>query len=276
MILRHSLRRIGLAALSLSVAVFGLSASAENNPLSADQIVQKAVQRAESCAANRSSRPDYKYTKRTITEEMDGKGRLKGHKEKLYEVMVESGLSSAKLLQINGENLSSAELKKQQEHDTAERRKMMDTKPGQKGDERENFLTLELVQRYQFTLLGQKQHNGRTSYQISFTPKSGDLPNHKLTDRFLNQVAGVVWIDALEFEVARVEAHLHSEVALWGGIIGTLRQCDYVLERTRLNDGAWFNSFSHGMFEGRKLLEPMTIRTRSQSSDFQRSVVAGN
>ena len=105
---------------------------------------------------------------------------------------------------------------------------------------------------------------------LSFKPKSGELPNHKLTDRFLNQIAGKVWIDATDFEIAHAELRLQAEVTLWGGLIGTLRQCSYTLERTRLDDGSWFNLASHGYFEGRKLLSPMAIRTQSASSNFRR------
>jgi hypothetical protein len=223
-------------------------------PLTPDQIVQKAVERSSAVNAPHA-RPDYFYKDRT---------------EKRYEVTVESGLSYLKLIQLNGQTLSPSQQKKQNDREIAERQKMTDAKPGQKGDERENFLTADIVARYQFTLLGQKTINGRDAYLLSFKPKSGELPNHKLTDRFLNQIAGKVWIDTKDFEIARAEVHLQSEVALWGGLIGTLRQCNYTLERTRLADGSWFSHFSHGYFEGRKLFEPMVIRTLSESGNFHR------
>lgn len=271
-IMTHVLKRgsvLLIGAIFLSAALRPAMATVPTAALSADQIIQKAVERAES-PETRQGRPDYRYTKRTVTEELDSKGRLKDTKEKTYEVVVEQGLSYLKLLAVNGQMLSGAEARKQNDKEIAERQKISDGKPGQKGDERENFLTAELVQKYKFTLVGDKMINGRKAYLLSFQPRSADLPIRKLTDRVLNQVAGTVWVDAEEFEISRVEAHLNSEVAMWGGLIGTLRQCDYTLERTRLADGSWFNSFSHGRFEGRKLLEPMMIRTRSQSSNFRR------
>ncbi|MDB6067414.1 MAG: hypothetical protein JWR26_3622 [Pedosphaera sp.] len=261
-----------LVGLSFLVMLTASIATAET-PLSADQIVQKAVQRSEA-AKTHEKRPDYRYTKHTITDELDPNGRLKDRKEKLYEVLVASGLSYIKLVQANGQSLSPAELKKQQDRELADRQKMTDSKPDKTGDDRENFLTADIVSRYKFTILGQKTFNDRTTYLVAFEPKGGNLPVHKLTDRFLNHVAGTVWIDAQEYEVARVEAHLTAEVSLWGGMIGTLRQCNYTLERTRLADGSWFNSFSHGLFEGRKLLEPMLVRTRSESTNFARANLA--
>jgi hypothetical protein len=219
------------------------------------------------------ARPNYAYTKRTVTDEFDAKGRVKGRKEKLYEVLVESGLSYLKLLQVNGQPLSTEQLRKQEEREEAERQKMTNFQAGKKGDNRENFLTAELVERYQFALLDEQMVNGRMAYRLTFEPKNG-LQIRKLTDRFLNQVAGTVWIDAEEFEIARAEIHLQSEVALWGGMIGTLKRCAFTLERTRMPDGAWFNAVSNGIFEGRKLLEPMLIKTQSKSTNFRRLAIA--
>jgi hypothetical protein len=243
--------------------------------LSADDIMQRAIQRAES-ADTGASRPEYVYRKHSVTEQMDGKGQLKDRQEKLYDVTVEAGLSQLRLVQLNGKELSAAERKKEDAKESADRQKMTDAKPGQKGDERENFLTADLAAKYKFSLRGQKTLDGRSAYELAFEPKSKNLPVHKLTDRFLNQLAGTVWIDAEEFEIVRAEIHLLGEVTLWGGMIGTLNQCDYTLGRTRLPDGVWFNSFSHGYFEGRKLLEPVLIRTRSQSTDFRRRNLALN
>lgn len=252
------------------VVLSAFSTNAAPAPLSADQIVQKAVERSKS-VNKLHARPDYFYNKHTVREDFDGGGVLKERTEKQYDVTVESGLSFLKLTAVNGQVLSPSEQKKQNDREIAERQKMTDAKPGQKGDERENFLTADLVGRYQFTVVEQKMLNGRNTYVLSFKPKSGELPNHKLTDRFLNQIVGKVWIDAADFEIARAELHLQAEVTLWGGLIGTLHECSYTLERTRLADGSWFNHFSHGYFEGRKLLATMAIRTRSDSDNFRRA-----
>jgi hypothetical protein len=266
--LRHHGWLAFLAALLVVLPLAGSAATAASTP-SADEIMAKAITRAESPAAH-ESRPDYFYTKKTLTEDLDAKGHVKERKERVYEVSVASGLSYLKLLQMNGQNLSTAELKKQAEHEAAERQKLADAKPGQKGDERENFLTADLVQRFNFTVSGEQVINGRNAYILYFDPKPG-MPVKKMTDRFVNQMAGEVWIDAEDFEIARAEIHLKSEVALWGGMVGTLRHCRFTLERTRLADGSWFNSLSHGIFEGRKLLEPMLIRTHSESSNFRQA-----
>ncbi len=263
-----------LAVLAGLFAAFGASAWAAAMPsaLTADDIMRKAVSRAEERTSH-PSQPEYFYTKHTITEDLDNRGRVKDRKDRLYEVTVADGFSNLKLLQLNGQNVTNAVLKKQAEHEAAERQKITDVKPGQKGDGRENYVTAEMVGRFNFSLASQQVLNGRNTYMLTFEPKRG-LAEKKLTDRFINQMAGTVWIDAEDFEIAHAEIHLQSEITLWGGMVGTLRHCRFTLERTRLPDGTWVNSFSHGIFEGRKLLEPMMIRTRSESSNFRHSSLA--
>src|SRR5216684_4151526 len=214
-------RSLALVGVLMAGLAAGPAFARAETALAADDIVRRAVERAESPPSS-VARPDYTYTKHTVTDELDAKGHVKGRKEKLYVVLVESGLSYLKLLQVNGQQLSGEQLRKQQEREAAERQKLTDSQPGKKGDNRENFLTAELVERYRFTLLDEQPVNGRRAYRLAFEPKSG-LAVRRLTDRFLNQIAGTVWIDAEEFEIARAKIHLKSEVALWGGMIGTLK-----------------------------------------------------
>ncbi len=258
-----------LAALLWLASSVSSPAVAKPAALTADQIMRNVIQRSESRnLLSNSSCSKYLYTKHTVTEELNSSGRLKDRRERLCdEVHVESGVSNLKLLQINGKTPPPAELKKTEAREAAERQRLMDAKPGAKGDERESVLTAELVNKYRFTLLDIKPLNGRDCYRLKFEPR-GNLPVRKLTDRFLNQISGAVWVDAGEFEIARFEIHLNSEITLWGGLIATLKQCNFSLERTRLPDGVWLDSFSHGVFEGRNLLEPLLIRTRSESNNF--------
>jgi len=144
-----------------------------------------------------------------------------------------------------------------------------------KGDNRENFLTSDLAARFDFTLIGTTNLSGRTAYQISFQPKNPQLPVRHLVDRLLNELSGTLWIDTEEFEVARAEVSLRSEVNLLGGIIGSLKKLTYTLERTRVADGVWFSTLANGDFLGRKLLDATHIKTKSQSIHFHRLAMNG-
>ena len=234
---------------------------------SADEIIRKTMREAE---RSESARPPYAYSKISVVEELDTKGRMKDRKEKVYDARVESGLTFLKLVRINGQNLSASQLKKENDKELEQRQKLSHKKSARGGDDRENFLTPELVGRYRFRVFDTPLVNGRPAYLLTFAPKSDNLPVNEIADHLINHLFGKVWIDAQEFEIARIEVRLQSEVPLWAGVLGNLKKFTFVLDRTRLENGVWFNRVSSGDFEGRKLIESVRIKTHSESKDFAR------
>jgi hypothetical protein len=90
-----------------------------------------------------------------------------------------------------------------------------------------------------------------------------------MVDRLLDRISGMVWIDAEEFEIARAELQLGSEVNLLGGVVGSLKKLAYTMTCTRVDDGLWFKTSSFGDFEGRKLIDAMRIKTSSRAINFR-------
>ena len=97
----------------------------------------------------------------------------------------------------------------------------------------------------------------------------------RLADRLLNRISGTLWIDAEEFELARADLVLRSEVNLFGGIAGSLRKLAYSMVRTRVAEGVWIGTLTSGDFEGRKLLDSMRIKTRSRAENFRPLAIKG-
>lgn len=248
---------------SAGALVFG----AETNP-TAEELIQKSIARSHSNETN--ALPDINYTKVTLTEELDSTGKVTDRKEKTYKVCLRSGFSKITLLQVNGHAPSESDRRQQMENESS-LRKLLGKPSGTPQSNQENFLTPEVVARFEFTLIGKTNVNGRTAYQLAFQPKSPEPPVHRMVDRLLNRISGTLWIDAQESEVARVEVFLRSEVNLLGGIIGSLKKLAYTMVRTRTDDGLWFNANSSGDFEGRKLLDSTHIRTKSETTHFERA-----
>src|SRR6185312_12490114 len=118
--------------------------------LTAPDIIQKAVARGQQ--DQQGSVPDFIYRKLTVTEELDTAGKVKEHREKLYEISYRDGLSHAKLLQVNGHAPSDADLKQQSDNEGSVRQLTGEKK--RNGDNRENFLTADLAARFDFTVIG--------------------------------------------------------------------------------------------------------------------------
>lgn len=254
-----------LAALSLltEVGSTGLCASAPK--LTAGQIIQKAVERAAKVRVNDAG-TEYTYTKVNATEELDGKGKVRQRKQRVFQVSSRSGATTVKLVEVDGHPPAQADLRFQAQTQSSMRQLLGNTSSAESGG---SLLTPEMAARFDYTLVGRELLNGRPSYEIAFQPKNPELPVRHIMDRLLNRVSGTLWIDQEEYEIARADLKLDSEVDLLGGIIGCLRKLAYTMTRSRVADGVWLHSFSSGDIEGRKLFDPLWIKTQSESMNFR-------
>ena len=257
------LRRVSLSLFSLVLSLGGVGFASESNTVpSADELIERAVAHNEETMANKSG---FSYVKVSVIEELDSSGKVKERKEKVYEISCRAGKTHAKLVEVNGHAPAGGDLKEQTENETNVRQVVGESRSAH---DPESFLTRDLVGRFAFTLLGQTNLNGRTTYEIAFEPKFPQPQGRRILDRVLNRISGTLWLDAEEFEVARADIHLRSEVDLLWGVIGSLKKLAYSVTRTRVGDGIWLNSFSIGDFEGRKLLDSMRIKLKTQTSNF--------
>jgi len=254
-------------AVFLVVIAGGKCITAGEVNITAAQIVKRMVDRANE-ATNGSPRANYIYFKKSTTEKLDGRGNVEERKEKL--IQITGGKGSVVQIKVNGKPLSAQELKKAEAEVQAEDQKMNDSRVVRRSDNFERLLTGDLVSRYQFTLMREEPLNGRRAFVLTFKPASADLPVREISDRFINNLKGVIWVDAEEYEIAKADLSMQSEVTLWGGFLGALRKFDYKLDRVRIDDGVWFNQLSRGEFVGRKFLDNVSVRTRSECSNFEK------
>lgn len=263
----HWLHGTGVA-LCLAAGSALATPGVETGEPTADQIVQRAVARAEFVyKANRQT--NFSYQKTSTTEELDGKGRVKNRREKFFEF--DSGLATLKEIKLNGKALPDRELRKHESEGAADRQQVSGGKASRRDDNWGKYLTKELTGRFAFELVGTEMIAGRPAYVLTFEPKSEDLPVKEVTDRLVNRLSGKVWIDTREYEVAKAEISLLDEVTMWGGILGALRRFSFDVERTRVDD-VWFNRVSNFEMEGRKLFDSQRIRVRSESGNFRKAV----
>lgn len=235
--------------------------------MTADQIMRKTVAKADR-ATNGSPRLHYAYNKVSITEKLDAKGQVNERREKL--IRIKSGKGSVVQIKVNGKPLSAEELKREQAEVQSEDQRMNDSRVARRNDNWERLLTTDLIGRFKFRLIGQEAVDNRPAYILTFQPAAANLPIREMSDRFINNLSGKLWVDVQDFEIAKADLALQSEVTLWGGILGSLRKFDYKVERLRLEDGVWVNRTARGEYLGRKFLEKVALRTRTECSDFEK------
>jgi len=110
-----------------------------------------------------------------------------------------------------------------------------------------------LFARFAFTPAGCDVVAGRPAWVLDFEPASELPPAKDLKDRFLNRIAGRLWIDTEEAVVVRATIRLLSPVGVLGGLVGSVKRCEVLLERERTSAGDWYARRFAWQLEGRKL-----------------------
>lgn len=114
-------------------------------------------------------------------------------------------------------------------------------------------VSTNLLARFRFTLAGREEIAGRPAWVVDFAPAAGRQPAAHLIEKFINRMAGRVWIDTEEQHVRRGEFRLTEPVNVVGGLVGALRHCEVFFERTRTADGLWYTHLLTWRLEGRQL-----------------------
>jgi len=242
-------------------------ASAENLP-SASSVLKALIERASKVAQDEKSQK-FCYSKLSITEELDSRGRVISSTEKKYDVTLIQGWAFDHLVQVQGRQLSETERQKEEQREEEFRNRVAGGNVKLRKDRKEAWLTPELLSRYHFTVLSNDVCQHRPALVLSFKPKPGNVEK-TIEDRICNRFAGLLWVDKEDSEIARLDVHLTSDLSLgWLGMIGSLKYCSLNLQRQKMPQGPWVNSKHVINIVGRKLFSSMRFRAIEQSSEFR-------
>lgn len=258
------MRIVPLAVLSLVLAAPCFAARADDLP-SAKVVIDRLINKAAIIAADTNA-VRYVYLKTTSQEELDDEGKVRSRKEKVYEVKLIGGMPHPRLIRINGQGLSPAQIQRENDKEEALRRKVADEKSTSR---RDMVLTPDLAERFQFTVVRRERVQDRSAIVLTFIPKSGPLPEKRIADRVVNKLSGTIWVDEEDNELAKVDLKLSEEVSLLGGVLGSLRSLTMILERDRLPNGIWFNKDSAVTIKGRKLFTSIYMRARERADGIR-------
>jgi hypothetical protein len=250
-----------------SVLLFLAIAARANALPSASEVLKQVQGRMEAVYAD-SPTNRFRYVRTNVIEELDG-GKLKDRTVKTYEVIQIQGLPRARLVALDGRALSASEQKwRVGEEQRLQRALAQDKAPDY--SKPKPWLTDEIIERFDFKVTGRTNYLRRQMLVLEFTPKK-DAPNRNMVDRLVNKVAGALWVDESESEIARMDLRMTESVKFWGGILGQLDRFEFTLFRRRSQFGIWFNENSSGFVQIRKLFNSTRYKFAEQSFDFDRT-----
>lgn len=268
---RHLAAAAGLLALFCGT----LSARSQQQLPRAEEIVQKAVARAK-LTEDRQPARQYVFKRHLIREELDGDGAVKKREDRVYQLIpITVTARFSRLVEKDGKPLSGDDLRQEQERESKFREAVARPKPEsrekpRKPRDNEVKFNEELVGRYYFQVIGRENIHGRPAFVLAVQPRSNDLPVRRTVDRILNRLAGKLWIDEEDYEIARADVHLTEPAGMWGGIAGSLKKLDLIFEQIRTDEGVWLESLSNFRLNGRLLFKSLNTREIARRSDFRK------
>lgn len=213
----------------------------------------------------------FAFTKQRELEELDSKDKVTERKQSRQECFPVNGLPFARTIERNGKPLTEKERKAEEEREAAVRAgKRPARSPEATKRDKEWQFTDEMLARYTFKVTNQETLRGRPAWVVEFTPRSKDLPVKQVTDRVANKVAGKVWIDAEDWEVARLKVWLTEELTFVGGVAGVLRKFELLLDRAPVEPNAWLPTVIDFQMAGREFLVNKRLHYREEAKDFKR------
>ena len=242
--------------------------AAEQLP-SATNVLQRIIERA-AAVAQAEKGPRYTYEKHSLLEYLDENGKTTKTEERFYQVRLVAGFPFDRLIKIQGRELTDAELKKEREKEEQFQQKVSSRNVKKMAARKEGWVTSQLMDRYQFTVKERILLNNRPTLVIEFKPKHGKLPVKNFMDKILNQLAGTTWIDETDADAAKLSVTLQDSVSLGlFGVLGSLNQCEFTLERQRMADGTWINVKQVVFVHYRKLATTARFRNTEKSSGIK-------
>jgi len=263
-------RRLLLIEVWVSVALAQSTPPGDSALPDGATVMKKVIQRAQD--VGRADEEDkYCYEKRSVDEELDASGRVTKTTEEDYEVFPILGVPYSRLVKIQGRELTEKETRDQNREEEEFRKRTAEQQSKQSSTTNTDWLDQSVVDRFAFQVEGRGRLQDRQVLVLSFHPKPNRGPEKTITDKVLNRLAGTLWVDEAESEIAQVKLGLTADLSLgWFGMVGSLKRFDLTLERARLTDGVWVDRKQTLLLFGRKLFSPMRFRTTEESSNFRK------
>ncbi len=259
--------RIYLAwAVAVAIAaLFSGEALAQGSGLAADEIIQRAVEKAKQEDADKTR---YTFLQRVTKDELDDDGKVKETEKLVYRSVPIGDKSFSRLEKKDGQALTGDELKEVQEK---EKEFIEEQKEPKKKDKNEYEFKIDgkFVAKYKFTLKKEETINGRAAYVLDYKPKSKDLPEDNIADRFMNKTKGTIWIDKEDFAISKVTTKLMEPIKVFGGIAASIKEMDMAYTRQRIN-GKWFPKAMRQTAAGRQLVSSFNTRATVKFDSFEK------
>jgi hypothetical protein len=239
----RSLARVFLVMLAASTALFaqsgGSSPDKSQNQASVPDTREIVGQSIAAAERSWQARDQYTYMERDEDRRLDSLGRVKSETVDVTKMILVNGVRFGQLIEHNGQLPSAEELRKRDEdfekikHETSEERVARLSKD----KENRSFLD-ELLQAFNFQLVGEEVAEGRPAYVFQATPHAGYHSRGKY-GKMLSKVEGKLWVDKKDFGWIKVDGQVTQSFSMGLFVARVQRGSHIILEQKCVGDGVW-------------------------------------
>jgi hypothetical protein len=200
-------------------------------------------------------RENYTYTTSMKTESLDGNGRITKTETEDSEVFFVNGHAIERVIKRNGSLLTQHDAQKEQEHVTKLVEKAEKTPSGQplEGHDEQVSVT-KLLEIMQVTHPRRENFRGRSTIIFDFAGRR-DAKTHGIAEDASKKIAGTLWVDEKDRQVARMEAHFTDNFHVAGGLLANIQKgSSFYFDQAPVNGEIWFPTGAEGQVAARVLL----------------------
>src|SRR5262245_47147560 len=208
------------------------------------EIVRRSVE-----ADHRSWELAQSYTcqQREVEKKLGGKGEVKSTEIKTYDVNFYYGQEYSRLVLKDDKPLSEKDKKKEDEklekflsklrNQSEEERAKHEAKRKKEREEGRAFLR-DMVNAYDFTLVGNETVNGADAWVIDATPRKDFHPTQPHAD-ILSKIKGRIWIEKKEYNWVKAEAESIDTISCGLFLVRVHKGSRFSFQQIHLNDEVW-------------------------------------
>ncbi|MGH9766971.1 MAG: hypothetical protein ACREAB_05990 [Blastocatellia bacterium] len=231
----------------------------------------------------------YTYTETITDRSFDSKSRMKVTESETFERIFHKGVSLRRLVARNGKPLSPKEEaeaqkdiekrireieKREAEEERKERegaRKRSQNPGGDPAsdpdDGRKTPSITQALRASRFLNPRRERFRSRDVIVCDFEPLPGYKPRNMIETIF-GKMAGAIWIDPVDKQVARLEGRLISKI---GGVLGSVREgAAVVREQERVNQELWLPTLIEINLAGRALFIGVSVNRTATFGNYKR------
>ena len=225
---------------------------------------------------------NYAGTRVEEETEFENDGKVKKRELTEYTFFYLNGEEVSTVVKKDGKLLSDAEQKKEnektqkriEEHQKREAKKEAKEEKAKeegKNDEKDDPGIEVFLRACQFVNPRRERFRGQDVLVFDFEPNPEFKP-HKLVEKLVQKLAGVIWVDEKAHDVARLEAYFTGDMRIAGGLLANLQKgTSFVFEQAFVNNEVWLPTYEEAHVGVRVLLvKGFKVNAVTRYSDYRK------